>query len=77
MELKQSDTPREVAPSDLQLGTPGGFNARFEAYMRLCRTQSDAYNLTEDDHVELFGQPMYASYDSFRNCRNRKLKAPR
>lgn len=76
--MKQAESrqfeKKEISRDDLKLNTPDGFNKRFEHYLKTSDTQSDAYMKAEQDHASLFGTEMYSSYDSFRVCRNRKMK---
>ena len=50
-----------------------GFNQRFEQNMRLCNTYKNAYFKTEEQFEGIFGENKYASYDSFRITRSRKM----
>tara|TARA_R100000664_G_scaffold4828_1_gene9559 strand:+ start:2092 stop:2307 length:216 start_codon:yes stop_codon:yes gene_type:complete len=51
-----------------------GFNQRFEQNMRVCNTYKNAYLKTEEQYKDVFGEKKYASYDSFRIVRARKMK---
>jgi hypothetical protein len=51
-----------------------GFNEKFESNMRLCSTYKKAYLKTETEFKKVFGEQKYASYDSFRMVRSRKIK---
>ena len=58
----------------LKLISFAGFNQRFEQNMRVCNTYKNAYLKTEELYQGAFGQKKYASYDSFRIVRARKMK---
>ena len=51
-----------------------GFNQRFEQNMRVCNTYKNAYLKTEEQYKDVFVEKKYASYDSFRIVRARKMK---
>jgi len=54
--------------------TTGGFIKRYMANLKKCRTNEDAYNLTEEEFMKEFGTNKYSSYDSFRVVKNRRFK---
>ena len=58
----------------LKLISFDGFNQRFEQNMRVCNTYKNAYLKTDAQYQGAFGQKKYASYDSFRIVRARKMK---
>ena len=58
----------------LKLVSFDGFNQRYEQNMRVCNTYKNAYLKTEEQYEGVFGQKKYASYDSFRIIRSRKMK---
>jgi hypothetical protein len=53
--------------------TNRGFNRRFEEMIKEDITYVEAYRRTEEEHVKLFGQIRYRSYESFRECRKKLL----
>jgi hypothetical protein len=77
MQTKESKQLKQVSAEDLQLNTFEGFNRRFDAYLKVSRTQNEAYDRAEADHSALFGVDKYSGYESFRQCRNRKFKINR
>jgi hypothetical protein len=48
-----------------------GFYRRYLHNVKLTSTYMMAYQLTEDEYVEIFGKKRYSSYDSFRIIKNR------
>lgn len=53
--------------------TEDGFNEVFEHFMKRDITYTEAYRLTEEEHVRLFNKLRYKSYDSFRGARHKRL----
>ena len=51
-----------------------GFERRYQHNIKITDTYIAAYNKTEDEYIEIFSKRRYASYDSFRNVRNRQAK---
>ena len=51
-----------------------GFEKRFQHNIKKTKTYIAAYNQTELEYKQMFGEKRYASYDSFRNVRNRYVK---
>ena len=51
-----------------------GFYRRYLHNVKLTSTYVKAYQLTEDEYVEIFGKKRYSSYDSFRIIKNRMIK---
>ena len=51
-----------------------GFYRRYLHNVKLTSTYIKAYQLTENEYVELFGKKRYSSYDSFRIVKNRIIK---
>ena len=51
-----------------------GFYRRYLHNVKLTSTYMIAYQLTEDEYVEIFGKKRYSSYDSFRIIKNRIIK---
>ena len=51
-----------------------GFYRRYLHNVKLTSTYIKAYQLTENEYVELFGKKRYSSYDNFRIVKNRIIK---
>ena len=51
-----------------------GFESRFSHNVKICETYKDAYERTESEYEFNFKTRRYASYDSFRQVRTRRLK---
>ena len=58
----------------LALLSPNGFDERFWKYAKETKTYVEAYEKTEIEHAEHFGKRKYSDYNSFRNCRDRRIK---
>lgn len=54
--------------------TPEGFNRLFELYCKEYSTYEKAYEAAERQHESKFGKKKYASWESFKNTRNQKLR---
>lgn len=65
---------KEISESDLDLHTTEGFIKRFWVHLKGCRTQVEAYNLTNADYKAIFSRNKYSNYDSFRVVKNRLTK---
>tara|TARA_B100000795_G_C22616943_1_gene367364 strand:+ start:286 stop:702 length:417 start_codon:yes stop_codon:yes gene_type:complete len=48
-----------------------GFYNRYLHNIKRVETYIDAYQLTEDEYIGIFGKKRYSSYDSFRIIKNR------
>ena len=48
-----------------------GFYQRYLYNIKRAGTYIDAYQLTEDEYIGVFGKKRYSSYDSFRIIKNR------
>jgi hypothetical protein len=60
----------------LAILTSDGFNERFEQNLRkFSLPQKNVYELTEKEHESLIGKRHYASFDSFRKVRTRKMNS--
>ncbi len=59
-----------------ELYSLAGFTEQFWEATRTSRTNRAAYEIVEARHAAIFGVRKYASYDSFRTVRNRRIKAP-
>ena len=51
-----------------------GFENRYLANIKLCKTYKAAYEKTESEYGKTFSKKRYSSYDSFRQIRSRKMK---
>ena len=51
-----------------------GFVREFWDRSKEYKTLKGAYESVEQEHIELFGKRKYSDYNSFRVCRDRKLK---
>ena len=58
----------------IALLTPEGFDQRFWEVAAETKTYKEAYELVEKEYQENFRQRKYSDYNSFRNCRDRRLK---
>tara|TARA_R100000700_G_C3101363_1_gene98296 strand:+ start:165 stop:365 length:201 start_codon:yes stop_codon:yes gene_type:complete len=58
----------------IALLTPEGFDQRFWEVASETKTYKEAYELVEKEYEENFRQRKYSDYNSFRNCRDRRLK---
>lgn len=50
------------------------FFKQFIKNTQIKHTYKEAYKLTEKQHRQTYGQNCYATYNSFRNVKTRKLK---
>ena len=51
-----------------------GFVREFWDKTKNHKTLKSAYESVELDHIKLFGKRKYSDYNSFRVCRDRKIK---
>ena len=58
----------------LALLTPNGFDDRFWKYAKETKTYMEAYEKTEIEHKKHFGKCKYSDYNSYRNCRDKRIK---
>ena len=58
----------------LALLTPNGFDERFWDVAAQTKTYKMAYEIVEQECEEHFKIRRYADYNSYRNCRDRRLK---
>ena len=58
----------------IALLTPEGFDQRFWEVASKTKTYKEAYELVEKEYEANFRQRRYSDYNSFRNCRDRRLK---
>lgn len=61
----------------IALLTPEGFDQRFWEVASETKTYKEAYELVEKEYQHNFKQRRYSDYNSFRNCRDRRLKSPK
>jgi len=54
-----------------------GFEDRFMYNVKIHKTYQKAYQVTEKEYESNFGKRRYASYDSFRQVRSRRIKKNR
>ena len=54
--------------------TSESFNRRYEDNMGKAKSYKKAYEMTEQDHEEDFGERKYSDYESFRITRGKYLK---
>lgn len=71
-------TPHQTPEQIPAQWTTEGFMLRYEQLCRSSPTYFAAYQATEQEHINLFGQPRFSGYESFRNSfknyLTRKLK---
>lgn len=48
------------------IATADSFYKRFSENAKIAKNYKDAYNITEQEHVDKFGECRYSSYESFR-----------
>jgi hypothetical protein len=67
---------KEIEKELLDLLKPSGFDKLFYKFLGSpeIKTQAKAYEKTEEAFEEFFGRRKYASFNSFRNARNKRLK---
>lgn len=53
------------------LSTTEGFCQAFEKNLRVTRTFTEAYEITEASHEQLFGRRRYSCYESFSIVKSR------
>ena len=51
-----------------------GFVREFWEKVKEHKTLKSAYETVEKEHIEIFGKRKYSDYNSFRVCRDRKVK---
>lgn len=57
-----------------ELSTCSGFINRFYKLLPLYTTQQEAYEALEREHSEIFGRKKYASFESFKKTKNKRLR---
>ena len=50
------------------------FDQAFFAELMNCDTNIEAYERIEEKYFSVFGKRKYSNYDSYRKCRDRRLK---
>ena len=58
----------------IALLSPEGFDKRFWHLARQSKTYKEAYELLEQEYESNFNARKYSDYNSFRNCRDKRLK---
>jgi len=58
----------------IRIYSANGFVREFWEKVKNHKTLKSAYESLEKDHIELFGKRKYSDYNSFRVCRDRKIK---
>ena len=51
-----------------------GFVREFWEKVKEHKTLKSAYESVEKEHIQIFGKRKYSDYNSFRVCRDRKVK---
>ena len=59
----------------IRIYSADGFIKEFWSRAKNYKYLKDAYESLEQEHIELFGKRKYSDYNSFRSCRDRKIKA--
>ena len=59
----------------IRIYSADGFIREFWLRSKDYKYLKDAYESLEKEHIELFGKRKYSDYNSFRSCRDRKIKA--
>ena len=77
--IEEYEDSKYIATKSAMFGGLGeirrdGFERRYQHNIKITNTYIAAYNKTEGEYVEIFSKRRYASYDSFRNVRNRQTK---
>jgi len=54
--------------------TPDGFDERFFELASETKTYKKAYENLETEYENYFGKRKYSDYNSYRNCRDKRLK---
>lgn len=58
----------------MKLNTQDGFDTWFWEMVNEYRTHEMAYEAVERNHTAYFGTRKYENFDSYRKCRDRRLK---
>lgn len=59
---------------DISLHDPAQFDKRFLDYTQKTDTYEEAYALTEQDYIKVFGCHKYSNYNSYRVSRYKRIK---
>lgn len=54
----------------IKLHKPKEFDKRFDENLKTSKTYKEAYQKTEKEYREIFGENKYSSFKSFRNSYN-------
>lgn len=57
-----------------ELSSCSGFINRFYKLLPLYSTHEQTYDALEKEHAEIFGRKKYASFESFKKVKNKRLK---
>lgn len=57
-----------------EITTQKGFIVRYLMHLQHCKTQIEAYETTENEHIILLNRRKYKDYNSFRQIKNRLRK---
>ena len=58
----------------IALLTPDGFDERFWDNAAQSKTYKIAYEKVEQEYESYFGKRKYSDYNSYRNCRDKRIK---
>ena len=58
----------------IRIYSANGFVREFWEKVKEHKTLKSAYESVEKEHIEIFGKRKYSDYNSFRVCRDRKVK---
>tara|TARA_R110000868_G_scaffold136867_2_gene350005 strand:- start:646 stop:846 length:201 start_codon:yes stop_codon:yes gene_type:complete len=58
----------------IRIYSANGFVREFWEKVKEHKTLKSAYESLEREHIEIFGKRKYSDYNSFRVCRDRKVK---
>ena len=61
----------------IALLSPEGFDKRFWDLASETKTYKQAYELVEQEYEQNFNKRKYSDYNSYRNCRDKRLKSPK
>lgn len=64
----------KLSKEEQKLLTPEGFIAQFYVFCTEYMTQEEAYLATERKFNGIYGKNKYASFECFREIKNRKLR---
>ena len=58
----------------IALLSPEGFDERFWKVASETKTYKEAYEIVEQEHEKYFKKRKYSDYNSYRNCRDKRIK---